>query len=54
VLRFVADSRITVLNVAGPRVSGWQQGEAYARSVVEEVLMAQRTASAPRGKGPSG
>lgn len=38
VLRFVAAHRIQVLNVAGPRVSGWPVGEGFARSVMAEVL----------------
>lgn len=33
-LRFVEDSRIAVLNVAGSRSSGWPAGEGFARTVV--------------------
>jgi hypothetical protein len=33
---------ITVLNVAGPRATGWPDGYAYARAVVRAVIQAVR------------
>jgi hypothetical protein len=41
VLRFVDAYRIAVLNVAGPRASGWGRGEGFARGVLAAVLKAQ-------------
>ena len=38
VRRFVEAHRIAVLNVAGPRFSGWPAGEGFARDVIEAVL----------------
>lgn len=38
VLRFVEAHRIAVLNVAGPRASGWGAGEGFARDVIGAVL----------------
>jgi hypothetical protein len=38
VLRFIARSRIEVLNVSGPRLSGWPAGYAFALAVVGEVI----------------
>jgi hypothetical protein len=38
VARFIADHGIQVLNVAGPRLSGWPQGHAFAVGVVAEVI----------------
>lgn len=35
---FVAEQRITVLNVAGPRASGWKHGYAYTCEVVRQLL----------------
>jgi hypothetical protein len=35
---FVADHRIAVLNVAGPRASGWEEGYAFAAAVVAGVI----------------
>ncbi len=37
---------ITVVNVAGPRASGWSEGAAYAHAVVAAVLREARRASA--------
>jgi hypothetical protein len=38
VLRFIAENEISVLNVAGPRASGWPEGHAFAVAVVGSVL----------------
>ena len=40
VLPFVEAHRIAVLNVAGPRASGWAAGEGFARGVLARVLQA--------------
>ena len=39
--RFVEAHGIAVLNVAGPRASGWREGEGFARAVLGAVLAAQ-------------
>jgi hypothetical protein len=41
VWRFIDVHRIAVLNVAGPRSSGWTVGEGFARGVIGVVLKAQ-------------
>jgi len=41
VLKFVHAQQIAVLNVAGPRASGWATGEGFARGVMEYVLKAR-------------
>lgn len=38
IVQFVDDNRIEVLNVVGPRLSGWSQGYAFALKVVGEVI----------------
>jgi hypothetical protein len=38
IVKFIEENRIQVLNVAGPRLSGWELGYAYAMAVVEEVI----------------
>jgi Circularly permutated YpsA SLOG family len=38
VLGFVADHRIAVLNVAGPRASGWVEGYAFSAAVIGGVI----------------
>jgi len=38
IVRFVEEHKIYVLNVAGPRASGWSQGYAFALRVVGEVI----------------
>jgi hypothetical protein len=38
VLRFVEAHRIAVLNVAGPRASGWREGSDYAERVIRELF----------------
>lgn len=35
---FVTQHRIAVLNVAGPRASGWPEARRYARGVVAELI----------------
>lgn len=42
VLSFIDEHGIGVLDVAGPRASGWPGGEAYSRAVMEEVLRRAR------------
>jgi hypothetical protein len=36
ILKFVAEQGIQVLNVTGPRLSGWAEGHAFAVAVGEE------------------
>jgi Circularly permutated YpsA SLOG family len=43
-LRFLEAHRIGVLNVAGPRASGWPAGEGFARGVLGTVLERHRYA----------
>jgi hypothetical protein len=38
ILKFIEENKIETLNVAGPRLSGWNEGYAFARRVVAEVL----------------
>jgi hypothetical protein len=38
ILSFVADNDIQVLNVAGPRLSGWPEGYEFAVQVLAEVI----------------
>lgn len=38
IVRFVEEYEIQVLNVAGPRLSGWPEGYAFALGVVGEVI----------------
>jgi hypothetical protein len=38
VLRFVDDNEIGVLNVAGPRASGWAEGHGFALAVMGELI----------------
>jgi hypothetical protein len=38
VIRFVDENEIQILNVAGPRMSGWPQGYAFALAVVGGVI----------------
>ena len=39
VVRFVEEHDLRVLNVAGPRLSGWPKGYAFAMAVVGEVII---------------
>ena len=38
IARFVEEHEIPVLNVAGPRLSGWRQGYTFAMVMVGEVI----------------
>jgi hypothetical protein len=38
ILRFLEEENIAVLNIAGPRASGWPQGYAFALRVMGEVI----------------
>ena|ERR1700728_532492 len=38
IVRFADENHIGVLNVAGPRLSGWAQGQAFAERVVAELI----------------
>jgi len=38
VLRFIDENEILVLNVAGPRLSGWPEGYGFALAVVGGVI----------------
>jgi len=38
IVHFVEENKIAVLNVAGPRLSGWPEGQAFALKVVGEVI----------------
>jgi hypothetical protein len=44
--RFLTRHRVRVLNVAGPRASGWPGGHEYAREVVGSLLRATSGGSA--------
>jgi hypothetical protein len=39
VLRFIGENEISVLNVAGPRLSGWPEGYGFALAVVSGVIL---------------
>lgn len=39
-LRFIEENRIRVLNVAGPRVSGWGEGYDFALNMVDGIIKA--------------
>jgi hypothetical protein len=41
-IRFVEQNAIAVLNVAGPRRSGWAEGYGYAEAVLEALLRRSR------------
>jgi Circularly permutated YpsA SLOG family len=47
ILRFVVDNDIQVLNVAGPRLSGWAQGHDFAVGAVAELILRCRSGSGP-------
>jgi len=38
IVRFADDNHIGVLNVAGPRLSGWAEGQAFADRIVAELI----------------
>lgn len=42
VIAFLDEYAIGVLDVAGPRLSGWPGGEVYSRTVIERVLARAR------------
>jgi hypothetical protein len=44
IARFVEEHDIRVLNVAGPRASGWKNGHAFTVAVVRELLAMRRSA----------
>ena len=41
IVRFIGENEISVLNVAGPRFSGWPEGYAFALAVVKGVILDQ-------------
>ena len=45
VLKFIEDNNIQILNVAGPRASGWKDGYAFTLGVVGQVLTRQADAA---------
>ena len=50
VLGFVTAHRIAVLNVAGPRASGWAEGYGFSLAVISEVLSRSRLTSRPHAE----
>ena len=38
IVKFMEENRIQVLNVAGPRATGWAFGHAFALKVIGEVI----------------
>jgi hypothetical protein len=40
--RFVEESEIQILNVAGPRSSGWAEGQSFAMAVVGKLIKRSR------------
>ena len=38
ILRFIGENEIQIMNVAGPRASGWAEGYAFALAVVGGVI----------------
>jgi predicted Rossmann-fold nucleotide-binding protein len=42
VITFLEEHAVGVLDVAGPRLTGWPGGEAYSRAVIERVLARAR------------
>jgi hypothetical protein len=51
VLKFIEDNGIEVLNVGGPRASGWPAGYGFSRAVIAEVIKKEtgELANTPRG-----
>ena len=47
IARFVEEQDIKVLNVSGPRLSGWAQGHGFAVGTVAEVVKRCRGRGAP-------
>jgi hypothetical protein len=38
ILKFIGDNQIQVLNVSGPRASGWADGYRFTREVIGRVI----------------
>lgn len=47
IARFVDEHDIHALNVAGPRLNGWKQGQGFALRTVGELIMRWRGRAAP-------
>jgi hypothetical protein len=47
IARFVDEHGVRVLNVAGPRLSGWKQGHDFALGVVRELIARCRNGAGP-------
>jgi hypothetical protein len=45
IMRFIQENELQIMNVAGPRLSGWPEGYGFALGVVSSVLA---SASTPR------
>jgi hypothetical protein len=45
VVKFIEDNHIETLNVAGPRASGWREGEAFSFAVIEKAIRNSRRTS---------
>jgi Circularly permutated YpsA SLOG family len=48
ILKFMEDNEIQVLNVAGPRASGWAAGYAFAFATIERLLGSIRASGGSR------
>lgn len=42
IVKFIEENEIEVLNVAGPRASGWARGYGFAWAMIREVLLRSR------------
>jgi hypothetical protein len=42
IVRFIEENEISVLNVAGPRLSGWAEGHEFALAVVAGTITQSR------------
>jgi hypothetical protein len=49
IARFVGEHDIHVLNVAGPRLSGWPQGQTFAVGTVAELIKRSRSSAGLQG-----
>ena len=47
IVRFVEEHEMEVLNVAGPRLSGWPQGDGFALRAVGELIARYRGRAGP-------
>lgn len=56
VLKFIENNGIEVLNVGGPRASGWPAGYGFARTVISQVIRKEtaEAVSTRRGVGACG